>query len=130
MENFGLFILRVIPASFMLLAHGWGKLVSFPERMTQFADPLGVGSPASLTLVVFAEVVCSVLLILGIGTRLAAIPLLITMLVAGFIIHAADPWAKQEFALLYGTIFLTLFFTGGGRFGFGGRLFRSKWLNS
>jgi len=34
------------------------------------------------------------LLILGLGTRLAAIPPLITMLVAAFWAHAADGWGK------------------------------------
>ena len=91
-----------------------GKFASFPERATSFPDPLGVGNAASLTLAVFAEFFCSVLVIFGVGTRLAAVPLLITMLVAGFIYHADDPFSSREKALLYGIGFLVLVFTGPG----------------
>jgi putative oxidoreductase len=67
-------------------------------------------------LTIFAEVFCSIAIILGLATRLVAIPLIITMSVAVFIIHADDPWQKKEFALLYLVPFLTLVFTGAGRF--------------
>jgi putative oxidoreductase len=50
------------------------------------------------------------------GTRLAAIPLLITMLVAVLIVHSADAFGNKELALLYAVIYLTLIFTGGGKF--------------
>ena len=39
----------------MLYAHGWPKLASFSEKSGGFPDPLGIGSPASLTLAVFAD---------------------------------------------------------------------------
>jgi putative oxidoreductase len=127
MMNLGLFGLRVGPAAIMLLAHGWPKLEAFSERMHTFPDPLGVGSPASLALVVFAEVICAGLLILGIATRLSAVPLLITMLVAAFVIHAQDPFAKQELGIFFGLIFAVLTLTGGGTWGFGEKL-RNRWL--
>jgi len=127
--NYGLLILRVLPAMLMLTAHGWPKLIGYADKMNQFFDPIGLGSPVALALAIFAEVGCSILLILGIGTRLAAIPLLITMLVAALLVHAQDPFAKQEFPFLYGIIFLTLIFTGGGSYGLGNR-FRSKWLRT
>lgn len=127
--NFGLLALRVIPAAMMLVAHGWPKLAGYADKMNTFFDPIGLGSPVALAMAVFAEVFCSILLILGIGTRLAAIPLFITMAVAGFIVHASDPFAKKEMALLYGVTFLTLMFTGGGAYGLGNRM-GSKWLRT
>jgi len=116
MQDFGLLLLRVLFGSMMLFSHGLSKISKFEQLSTTFPDPLALGSKASLILAIFAEVVCSILLILGLKTRLAAMPLLITMLVAAFIVHAADPWQKQEFGLLYGVTFLALIFTGGGRF--------------
>lgn len=100
----------------MLLGHGLTKLLEFSTKVDTFADPLGVGSGASLALAIFGEVVCSALLVLGLGTRVAAIPLLITMLVAAMIVHADDPWARKELALLYAVPALTLLLTGPGRF--------------
>jgi putative oxidoreductase len=61
-------------------------------------------------------VFCSIAIILGFATRFVSIPLIITMFVAVFIIHADDPWQKKEFALLYLVPFLTLLFTGAGKF--------------
>ena len=63
-------------------------------------DVLGMGTTLSLGLAVFAEVVCSVLVLLGLGTRLAVIPLSITMLIVAFHVHMADPFAKQEMSLI------------------------------
>jgi len=111
----GLLILRIGAGVFML-GHGWSKLLRFGELAAKFADPLGVGSAASLSLTVFAEFGCAVLVIFGLGTRLAVLPLLITMAVAALVIHADDPWSKQEFPLLYAVIWIALFFAGPGRY--------------
>lgn len=111
----GLLILR-IGGGGMMLTHGWGKLNMLMSGADQFPDPLGVGPQLSLILAVFAEFLCSILLILGAGTRLVAMPLLFTMFMAAFIIHGDDPFQKQELALLYGTIYLALILNGAGRF--------------
>ncbi len=111
-----LFILRVVIGIFML-THGWRKMETlFSGEPIQFADPIGLGTTFSLALAVFAEVLCSILLIIGLGTRLAAIPLLITMLVAAFIVHANDGFGKQEFTLLYAVIYLTIAMIGSGKY--------------
>ncbi len=114
--DIGLLILRLSIGGMMLFCHGWGKLSGFSELSTKFPDPLGVGSALSLSLAIGAEVFCSIAIILGVGTRLATIPLIITMLVAAFMVHGDDPWAKKEFALLYLFPFLALLFTGPGRY--------------
>ncbi|WP_418654480.1 DoxX family protein [Tenacibaculum soleae] len=76
----------------------------FSSETIQFADPIGVGATASLTLTVFSEVLCCILLIIGLGTRFATIPLLITMLVAAFVVYINDGFGKQKFVLLYAII--------------------------
>ena len=112
----GLLFLRVTIGSMMLLGHGLPKLLAFADTAPRFSDPLGVGSEMSLALAVFGEAVCSALIVVGLGTRLAAIPLLVTMLVAALIIHADDPWGRKELALLYAVPAVTLLLTGAGRF--------------
>lgn len=106
-----------IAVSILMLTHGMGK---FEKLMAggpiQFGDPLGIGAPASLALAVFSEILCSFLLIIGLGTRLATIPLVITMIIAAFIVHSADPFVKQELPLLYLAIYLSLMVTGAGRY--------------
>jgi len=114
--SLGLLLLRASVGAMMVFGHGWGKLTSFAERSSAFPDPLGVGSSLSMALATGAEVFCALAVILGFATRWAAVPLMVTMLVAALVIHGDDPWAKKEFALLYFFSFATLFLTGAGRY--------------
>ena len=115
LTSVGLLILRVAFGG-MMLVHGIPKLMGFSEMAGQFPDPLGMGSQFSLISAIGAEVGCSLLLILGIGTRFAAIPLAITMMVALFVVHASDPWNVKELATVYLSVYVSLAFTGAGRF--------------
>lgn len=124
-EDLWLLILRVAVGASML-THGIPKLqMLFAGGEIAFPDTLGIGALWTLILVVFAEAVCSALLILGILTRLASIPLVINMAVAFFVIHGPDPFGKKELALFYLLIYLNLLVFGGGKFALD-RLFRKK----
>ncbi|MBT3584525.1 MAG: DoxX family protein [Halobacteriovoraceae bacterium] len=116
-QNIGLLFFRVSIGCLMMFGHGWGKLVNFSKIAPGFPDPLGLGSTASLGLTVFAEFFCAFAIILGLKTRWASIPLVITFLVIPFIVHGGDPWRKQEFAILYLIPFITLMCIGGGKYG-------------
>ena len=101
----------------LMLVHGLPKMVAlFSGDPVQFPSIMGMSAGLSLALAVFAEVVCSILLIVGFGTRLASVPLIITMVIAVFIIHGADPFAKQEMALHYLLVYIVLLFTGSGKY--------------
>lgn len=100
----------------MMLTHGIPKLSSLLSGEVQFPPVVGLSPATSLLLTVLAEVGCSVLILVGLGTRLASIPLIITMLVALLLIHAADPFAKQELALFYLVTYTALFISGSGKF--------------
>jgi len=115
-NDIALLWLRVSLGGIMLFSHGLPKLLSFSEKAATWADPIGVGPQASLALAIFAEVFCSAAVIFGVMTRWAAIPLVITMLVAAGIVHADDPWQKKELAVLMGIGFSTLMIAGGGAF--------------
>ena len=117
LTDFSLLLLRLCFGGLMLVNHGMGKFYKlFGDDPIKFGDPLGIGMEASLGLAVFAEVLCAGLLVIGLFTRLAAIPLVITMLVAAFIVHGGDPLKKMEMALLYLIPYLVLLFNGAGRY--------------
>ena len=113
--DIGLLILRVGMGASMALNHGFGKLANFSQLSGSFADPMGVGTTASLGMTVFAEFFCSILVALGIFARLAAIPLIIAMSVAAFIVLGDEPWSKKELAIVYLIPWLTIFFAGPGK---------------
>ena len=108
-------ILRLSFGLSMVFAHGLPKLNNYSNLMNSFPDPLGLGNSLSLGLAIFAEVFCAALVTLGLYTRIAAANLLITMLVAVFIFHASDPWAKMELGFLYATAYVVLMLTGAGK---------------
>jgi len=61
---------------------GWGKLHNL-EQVTGFFTDLGLPVPGfHAVLVSSTELVCGALVLVGLFTRLAAVPLLVTMLVA------------------------------------------------
>ncbi len=123
--NLATLILRLSAGGFML-THGVPKLQRLLAGEMQFADPFGLGPGVSLVLAVFAEFLCSILLILGLGTRLATIPLLVTMGVAAFISHGADPFGRKELALFYMAAYIVLLLLGSGKISVDHLLFKKK----
>src|SRR5688572_16663349 len=126
--DLGLFILRV-GISLLMLPHGWSKLQRLNEGAGEFYNFLGLSSELSLLLVVIAEFFCSILLILGFGTRIILIPLIIAMIVVVFIIHGADPLGDKEHGLLFLVPYVTLFITGPGKHSFDYLIFGRKLLD-
>jgi len=113
--NIGLALLRIVPAA-MLLTHGIPKFQKLISGTFEFGDLIGIGTTPSLFLAVIGEFICPILIIIGFKTRWMAIPPAITMLVAGFIVHAADPFGTKEKAFLFLTFFVVIIFLGPGKF--------------
>lgn len=118
-ERYGhiaLLLFRVIAAG-LILTHGIPKLQRLLSgEEIKFADPYGFGPEVSFVLVIFAEVFCAILVSLGLLTRLAVIPLMITMTTAVIFAHANDPFGVKEKPLLFLLIFALLFAFGSGRY--------------
>ena len=93
----------------LLMNHGIQKWSSFQELSTVFPDPLGIGSPLSLGLAIFGELVCSMAFIVGFLHRLA-------MIVAFFVVHANDVFAVKELAFIYLVVFILMYIAGPGKF--------------
>lgn len=122
--DFVLMLLRVVFGAMMMM-HGYHKLLNIISGQMEFGDPIGIGESLSLYLTVFAEFFCSILLILGLMTRLALIPLMITMLVALFIVHQNDPLEEKEIAILYLIGFYAIYLTGPGGLSMDAKLFKT-----
>ncbi|MRH99587.1 DoxX family membrane protein [Kriegella sp. EG-1] len=114
-KDIGLGILR-IGSSVLMLTHGIPKLSKLLSGDFEFGDPIGIGVPASLFLAVIAEFLCPVFVLIGYKTRLATIPIIITMLVAIFFVHLSDPFGVMEKAILYLLLFTVILIMGAGKY--------------
>ncbi len=123
--DLGILIFRLVIGLTMGLTHGLGKIPP-PEQLT--AGLVAMGFPfvaffawcASLS-----EFLGGFLIAAGLFTRYAAAFLGITMSVAIFIAHSADPFSKKEMAMLYLVSCVLLFFQGAGKFSLD-QVFRKK----
>lgn len=113
----GLGLLR-IAFGILIVTHGWAKFQGFEAMSSAFPDPFGIGSTASLCLAIFAELFCGLALVAGFLTRLVAIPLIVTMLVAFFNAHSGSFEQGGELAFTYLIAFVAIFFTGPGNLSF------------
>ena len=103
-----LFLLAVrIIFGILLMNHGIQKWSNFQELSTAFPDPLGIGSPLSLGLAIFGELVCSMAFIIGFLYRLA---------IAFFVIHANDIFTVKELAFIYLVVFILMYIAGPGKY--------------
>ena len=113
--NLVLLILRLIIA-ILMLTHGVPKLEKLITGDFNFPDPIGLGSTISLILTVFAQFICSILIAFGFGTRMAVIPLIITMVVILLIVHGDDSMFDHYNVLLYLLGYFILLITGSGKY--------------
>ncbi len=115
-EDFGYLFLRLSAGGTLFWQHGWPKLMSFSERADDFADPFGLGPTFSLILILIAEVICSLLVVLGLWTRIAVVPVIVAMAVVVFMVKGDAAFGDKELAFMYLFAFITILFTGSGRF--------------
>ncbi len=112
--NLGMLVLRI--ATGLLLAnHGYAKLVKFSSLKYKFMNFMHLGSTASLSLIIFAELVCGILLILGLFTRFACIPIIIGMIVVVFVASHGQIFDSGEKGMVYLAATLTILLCGPGK---------------
>ncbi|GAO30575.1 DoxX family protein [Geofilum rubicundum] len=115
-------ILRAGLGFFMAFGHGLGKLQMLISGDIQFAALFGLSPTINLTMAVLAEFFAALLVLVGLKTRLAALPVIITMAVAVFIVHFSDPLfaasggGSKEFAAIYLIGYLGIFLLGSGKY--------------
>lgn len=117
-SDLGLLVLRVLFGGSMLWLHGWGKLQNLVEGRTSFPDLLGIGSALTLLLAIFAEVICSALIIVGAYTRFAALFHVAIMATAFFVVNGGRLTGPTngELSLLYLAGALALLIAGAGKY--------------
>ncbi|MGQ9806175.1 MAG: DoxX family protein [Chlorobiales bacterium] len=101
----------------MMMYHGFPKVFTNNAGFVEYLAKFGYPIPSVMAaLAAGAEFFGGLLIVVGFLTRPAAMFVLVTMLVAGFIAHGAEPFSKQELPLTYAMLSLVLFLSGSGAF--------------
>lgn len=124
--DIGLLLLRIGAATLIWTFHMMRKLVDIPHELREFPDPLGLGHAASFVLALGSEGLCSLLVAMGIATRLSSLPIVFTMLMVLVMGARGFEGADVQSALLYALPYLALVLLGPGRFSLDHRL-RNHW---
>jgi putative oxidoreductase len=113
----GLLLLRVATGLGMA-THGYAKIFGgFMDKFTAGVAEMGFPAPAFFAwAAALSEFVGAICLALGLGTRVAAFFIAVTMVVAAFVRGAGKAFADRELALLYLVLCATFLVVGGGRF--------------
>lgn len=117
MPSVGILWMRLMTGIF-IAHHGYGKVFGgFMGKFTEGVDKMGFPFPGLFAwAAALSEFLGGILMALGLGTRAASFFVCVTMSVAAFIAHAADPFQKKELALLFGVVAVGLIFTGAGTY--------------
>lgn len=120
----GLLALRLIAVTSLLIKHGLEKTIGFQHMYTMannfHMDPIGIGVLPTVLYAAFADGICTVLMILGLATRWAALFSFINIAVAWAFVHHFAFTGPQgdhgELIVLYLAVMVTLFLSGAGRY--------------
>lgn len=113
--DFSLLILR-LGFGILMMPHGYAKLMGFAEKSDKFMTFMGLSGPASLSLTIFAELICAGLVAIGLLTRLATIPLIIATTVIVFIAHEGDIFDSAASGFFYLLAYTVIFLLGPGKY--------------
>lgn len=115
-KDFMLLLIRGAAGILLITSHGFPKFQALiSDDPVRFIDFMGMGATVSMTLSMFAEFICASFVVLGLFTRLAAIPLVINMCVIIFYVHGSDPLIAKELPILYLAAFIVILFMGSGK---------------
>jgi putative oxidoreductase len=117
----GLVLLRLWTGAVLFLRHGWEKQPAhWTQFLAHFPNPIGIGSHPSFFIAFVSDFVCSILLIIGLGTRWAALYCFGNIFVAWAFVHhfaflGKGPGSDHgELMVLYMGALLTLVIAGPG----------------
>ncbi len=124
----GLLLLRVWFGVALFLKHGLEKPTHFAQMAAHFPNPVHIGPVPSLVVALISDAVCSILVILGLATRWAALFIFFNVLVAWVFVHHLQFFGHTadhgELTVLYIGAFLALAILGPGRFSLDAALLR------
>ena len=119
-QDAALLALRWFTLVSLFLRHGLEKVFTFSAMTAHFPDPLHIGVVPSLLFAMLSDSICSVLIIVGLATRWAALIVFTNIAVAWAFVHHFQffgPGADHgELMVLYLGVMITLILAGPGKY--------------
>lgn len=119
--NIAALVIRVTFGLLLLVNYGIDKLQNFAKYRIGFHDPFHIGHMPTLMLVLFAEVFCTVFIVLGLFTRIMTIPVVINFIVVVFLINKSYHRA-EEAGVFFLAAFLSVLLMGPGKYSIDGAM--------
>jgi putative oxidoreductase len=124
--SMGLLLLRLGAGGLLIYGRAWELVLMIRDRTIAFPDPLGISQELSWGVAIFAQFFCAVFVMLGIVTRITAVPPLAAMLLSALVLPGGSAWSLREVYFLYALAFFVLTFTGAGDYSFDARIVDSR----
>jgi len=100
----------------MFIYYGWLKIEGYDLYMPHFKNYIGIGSRLSYNLVIVAEFFGGFLILIGLLTRLAILPIAFSMVIVIFVAHANDNFHIKNLPIVYLVLCPVIFLLGSGRY--------------
>ena len=116
--DLALLVLRVWLGLDLFFKHGIEKVAHFSRMAAHFPDPVHIGPRLSLMFALLSDAICSLLVVLGLGTRWAALIIVINLAVAFTLVHhfaVSGPHSGELPLVLLGG-FIAVLIAGAGRY--------------
>ncbi len=116
--DLGLLVLRVVFGFSLCILHGWTKVMHFSGMAAHFPDPLHIGPQFTLLFAILSDLICSLLVTIGLATRWAALIIAINTGAAFVLVHKFSLFGQHsgELALLFCGWALAILIMGPGRY--------------
>jgi putative oxidoreductase len=117
-KSLGLLVLRILVGISLFLNHGLEKLTGFNTMVNHFPDPFHITAHASLAYALLSDAICSILVMVGLATRISSLVILWNVIVAFVVVHHATfiSGTHAERAWAYICVYGALALTGAGKF--------------
>ena len=124
--DLALLLLRTLVSFSLFYKHGIEKLTGFSNMQTHFPDPLHIGVTPGLMFALLTDGVCSLLIIVGLASRLAALLIIFNVSVVFFFLHGGSIVdAHAEMGYVYLAAFLCILLAGAGKYSIDNKLFKA-----
>lgn len=126
-KDLALLIFRTLVSFSLFYKHGIEKLTGFSTMQKHFPDPLHIGATPGLIFALVTDGICSLLIIVGFATRLAALLIVINLAVVFIFLHSSSfAEGHAELVYVYLASFLFIVLAGSGKYSLDNKLFKTK----